>query len=199
MVDHLGEVLDGDELLYIIAREHLTHNRLKGGVVGTVMSNMGLEQALRSLGIEFVRTNVGDRYVLEQLQKQKWTLGGEGSGHIITLDINTTGDGVIAALQVLFAMVSGNNTLHELKAPIKKYPQIMRNVKIKKGSADILSDPKITAAVNAAITELDQKGRVLLRPSGTEPLIRVMVEGEDKSQVMRIADELADVVTKVAG
>lgn len=197
MVDNRGEVLDGDELLYIIAREHLTHGRLKGGVVGTVMSNMGLEKAFRTLGVEFVRAGVGDRYVLEQLQKHGWTLGGESSGHIISFDITTTGDGIIGALQVLFAMTSSGSSLHELKSPVEKYPQVMRNVKVKNG-VDILSNSTVKTALNAALAELGQHGRVLLRPSGTEPVVRVMVEGQDKSQVTRLADELAQIVSQAA-
>ncbi|MFI4954658.1 MAG: phosphoglucosamine mutase [Gammaproteobacteria bacterium] len=196
MVDNKGEVIDGDEILYIIAREHFVHGRLKGGVVGTVMSNLGLEQSLGTLGIEFVRAKVGDRYVLEQLQQQGWTLGGEGSGHIICLDVTTTGDGIIAALQVLYAMSTSGRDLHELKSQMQKYPQIIRNISVGQPVEDMLSIKAIHDAVHAVQAELGQQGRVLLRRSGTEPLVRVMVEGEEKNQVVRLADDLAQVVSQ---
>lgn len=199
MVDHKGEVLDGDEILYIIAREHFVHARLKGGVVGTVMSNLGLEQALRTLGIEFIRAQVGDRYVLEKLQQQGWTLGGESSGHIICLDVTTTGDGIIAALQVLYAMTTSGRGLHELKSQMHKYPQIIRNISVNQKVDDMLSIPSISDAVQAVQVELGQQGRVLLRYSGTEPVVRVMVEGQEKNQVTRLVDELTQVVSSALG
>ncbi len=198
MVDHKGEVLDGDELLFVIAHEHWLHKRLKGGIVGTVMTNMGMENTLKALDIPFARAKVGDRYVLEQLRKKGWTLGGESSGHIISLDVATTGDGIIAALQVLYAMTSSGNRLHDLKQHMKKYPQAMKNVRIKKNAAKILESKAVKSAVVAAEKELKNKGRVLLRASGTEPVVRVMVEGEDPLLVTRLVEQLEKIVIKAA-
>lgn len=194
MVDHKGEVVDGDELLFIIARDHLRNGRLKGGVVGTLMSNLGLELALKQLGVGFVRSKVGDRYVMERLQEHQWILGGESSGHIICLDHNTTGDGVISALQVLVAMVHSGLSLYELKKGMTKMPQTMINVKLKSQDANIAQHVEVQAAVQRVEQQLADKGRVLLRPSGTEPVIRVMVEGEEQAVVDRYAKELAEVV-----
>jgi len=194
MVDKKGEVVDGDELLYIIAREQFTQGKLNGGVVGTVMSNLGLEQALRTLGIEFVRAKVGDRYVLQQLQQYGWILGGETSGHILCLNMTTTGDGIIAALQVLYAMVHNNLDLHDLKARMQKYPHVLLSVPVINMTADVLNNNTIQEAVNDAKSELGNDGRILLRASGTEPVVRVMVEGQDASLVNRLAVDLAKVV-----
>ena len=193
MVDHRGELVDGDELLFIIARSRQREGALKGGVVGTLMSNLGLEHALQSHNIDFVRANVGDRYVLELLQQSNSMIGGESSGHIICLDRTTTGDGIVSALQVLAAMVKSGSTLYELKAGMKKYPQRMINVPVS-GKVELNSTPVVQDAVKSAEQRLAGRGRVLLRPSGTEPLVRVMVEGEDAQQVSEEADQLASVV-----
>jgi phosphoglucosamine mutase len=193
MVDHRGEIVDGDELLYIIAREKQRNQGLKGAVVGTLMSNLGLEHAIRDLGLDFERTKVGDRYILEVLTERGWTLGGETSGHIICLDLNTTGDGIVAALQVLYAMGSSNNSLHALKQGMHKYPQELINVRVE-GGADVIDREPVREHVKAVEAELADSGRVLLRPSGTEPLVRVMVEGRDAAQVERLARQLAETV-----
>ena len=188
MVDHKGEVVDGDELLFIIARSKCTS--LNGAIVGTVMSNLGLEQAINRLKLDFLRAQVGDRYIMDMLQQERLTLGGETSGHIINLDMTTTGDGIISGLQVLETMVLMNKTLQELKSGMHKYPQKLINVST--GSqVDISRLSAVDKAVKAAQTELGDDGRVLLRPSGTEPLIRVMVEGVDESQVEKLAVYLA--------
>lgn len=196
MVDGKGAVVDGDELLYIIAKQQQGLGDLTGGVIGTVMSNLGLEIALGKLSIPFSRSKVGDRYVMEQLQKTGWTLGGESSGHIICLGKTTTGDGIISALQVLAAMCHTGLALHELKSGMSKYPQMMVNVAIQ-DRFDIENNNEITAAVTQAESQLTGYGRILLRPSGTEPLIRVMVEGEDEAQVNQIAHALAEEVTTI--
>ncbi len=193
MVDNKGELVDGDELLFIIARSRQQEGTLHGGVVGTLMSNLGLEHALQSNNIAFTRANVGDRYVLELLQKNNSLIGGESSGHIICLDRTTTGDGIVSALQVLAAQVRYDKTLHELKSGMKKYPQLMINVPVSR-QVELGSTPAIMDAVKSAEQRLAGKGRVLLRPSGTEPLVRVMVEGEDAQQVSAEANQLASVV-----
>ncbi len=197
MVDHTGEVLDGDDLLYIIAKYYLDIGTLNGGVVGTVMSNLGFEEALHKIGIDFIRAQVGDRYVSEALQQSGWSLGGETSGHIVNYGFTTTGDGIVTALQVLSAMQHFDKSLHELKQGMTKYPQLIVNVKIAKNK-EVVEDSKIKKAVAAAEKKLKGAGRVLLRASGTEPLIRVMVEGEKLDQVKHIAHELADVVANAA-
>lgn len=193
MVDHKGEVVDGDELLYIITKGAQNGKRLKGGVVGTLMSNLGLEKALQAADIDFVRANVGDRYVMALLKKNNWNYGGESSGHLICLDKNSTGDGIIAALQVLAVMVSEDKTLFELKQGMKKFPQTMINVRVSKRQ-DPMQNKVVADAVKEVEAELGDTGRVLLRASGTEPLIRVMIEGEDDVQVNKLASQLADVV-----
>ena len=195
MVDHTGEVLDGDELLYIIARSRKNSNTLNGAVVGTVMSNLGLEHALRDMGVDFKRALVGDRYVLEMLRQENWSLGGESSGHIICLDKTTTGDGTVSALQVLAAIVQSGHRLHQLKSGMKKYPQVLLNVKMDK-KFDVANNEQIRNAVRDAEVRLADSGRVLLRPSGTEPLVRVMVEGQDQAQVQSLAQEIASAVTQ---
>jgi phosphoglucosamine mutase len=195
MVDHKGEIVDGDELLYIIAKSRQARNELNGGVVGTLMSNFGLQEAFEQQGVPFKRAKVGDRYVLEVLRENGWTLGGESSGHLICLDRTTTGDGLVASLQVLEAIVESGRSLHELKSGMRKYPQLMVNVKLNKRQ-DISDNADINDAVKAAEEKLAGKGRVLLRPSGTEPLIRVMVEGSDPVLVDDLANELAEVVRK---
>ena len=193
MVDETGAVVDGDEILFIIAKWYAETDRLKGGVVGTVMSNLGLELAFKSAGIEFSRTNVGDRHVLEMLKKKSWNLGGEASGHIICLDANTTGDGIVSALRVLAVMGFTGKSLQELKQGMTKYPQILINVPIA-SRATMINHPKIQSAVAAAESSLNGHGRVLLRPSGTEPVVRVMVEGRDSGVVKKVATALADVI-----
>lgn len=196
MVDHLGNKVDGDQILYIIAREGLRQGQLKGGVVGTLMSNMGLELALKQLGIPFVRAKVGDRYVLEKLQEKGWRIGAENSGHVILLDKTTTGDGIVAGLQVLTAMVRNPMTLHDLCSGMKLLPQILVNVRFS-GDNDPLQDESVKAVTAEVEKELHGRGRVLLRKSGTEPLIRVMVEGEDETQVTALAHRIADAVKAV--
>ena len=193
MVDGNGDIVDGDELLYIIARDRQMHGELKGGVVGTLMTNLGIENALKEAGIGFARARVGDRYVNELMKGKNWEVGGESSGHIICHDVSTTGDGIVSALQVLKAVVRSGKTLAELRSETSKYPQTMINVRVKVKS-DTDQIPALVEAVKQSEAELADKGRVLLRPSGTEPVIRVMVEGEDATQVRRQAEKLAKVV-----
>ncbi len=188
MVDHTGIVLDGDDILYIIASAN--PGGLNGAVVGTVMSNLGLEQAIHNLGLGFVRASVGDRYVLEKLNKDNLILGGETSGHIINLRKTTTGDGIISALQVLETMVTTGKSLHDLKAGWIKFPQKMINVKMH-CRVDPFTLNGVPAAIRTAETELGSNGRILIRTSGTEPLIRVMVEGREENQVNALAAQLA--------
>ena len=190
MIDNRGDLVDGDELLFIIALSRQQRGMLQGSVVGTLMSNLGLEHALQSHSIGFERAMVGDRYVLEMLQQTGGMLGGESSGHIICLDRTTTGDGIVSALQVLAVMAQSGRSLHELKQGMVKYPMHMINVPVVNG-ADLASIPAVQDAVRSAEQRLAGKGRVLLRPSGTEPVVRVMVEGEDEQQVMAEADQLA--------
>ncbi len=193
MVDHKGEEVDGDELIYVIAKSRLNNGMLQGPVVGTLMTNLGMEHALNKEGVELLRANVGDRYVMEKLAAHQGILGGEGSGHIICLDRTTTGDGIVAALQVLAEMYKTGKSLHELKSGMEKYPQALINVKISK-KEDISKIDSIQKAVSDVEKTLGKKGRVLLRPSGTEPLIRVMVEGQDKVLVHKCATQLAEEV-----
>jgi phosphoglucosamine mutase len=195
MVDHKGEVVDGDELIYIIAKSRFDEGKLSGPVIGTLMSNLGMEHALKDLGIPLFRANVGDRYVMELLAEKKGMLGGEGSGHIICLDKTTTGDGIISALQVLAEMQRTGKSLHELKSGMKKYPQVQVNVRTSK-KVKIDEIDSIKKAVEAVEKKLGDKGRVLLRSSGTEPLIRVMVEGVDGDDVNKYANQLAADVRK---
>ena len=197
MVDHKGEVVDGDEALFVIAQGRRKEDTFEGGVVGTLMSNLGLEQALERDGIPFERTNVGDRYVMERMIKEGWQLGGENSGHIICLDRTTTGDGIVAALQVLHSMVSSGQTLHELKNGMQKFPQILVNVPLE-SSLDLDGSSLVQEAVKDVETQLADRGRVLLRPSGTEPLVRVMVEGENHDSVSEFAENIADAVRQAA-
>ncbi len=196
MVDNLGNLIDGDELLYIIAMHSQQRDRLNGGVVGTLMTNLGLEHALQRENIPFLRANVGDRYVMEQLLANDWSLGGENSGHIICLNRTSTGDGIIAALQVLTAMVYSGKTLSELLSGMTKYPQTLLNVRMEK-RVDVMDHPLIKSAMTAAEAELADTGRILLRASGTEPLIRVMVEGQDARLVDSVAAQLVDSVNQV--
>jgi len=196
MVDHEGNQVDGDQILYIVAREKLRQGKLRGGVVGTLMSNMGLELALKQLSIPFARAKVGDRYVLEKLQEKGWQLGAENSGHVILLDKTTTGDGIVAGLQVLTAMVRNHMSLHDLCSGMKLLPQVLVNVRFS-GEKDPLTAESVKQATDTVEKELAGRGRVLLRKSGTEPLIRVMVEGEDRQQVTLLANRIADAVKAV--
>ena len=193
MVDHLGNKVDGDQILFIIAREALRSGQLKGGVVGTLMSNMSLEIALKMLGVPFLRANVGDRYVLEKMVEHNWTLGGENSGHIIIADKNTTGDGIIASLAVLSAMVQHRLSLNELASAVKLFPQVLINVRFA-GGENPLESEAVKAVAADVEKRLEGKGRILLRKSGTEPLIRVMVECEDGTLAKQCAEEIAEAV-----
>jgi phosphoglucosamine mutase len=197
MVDEKGEIVDGDEILFIIAMDRYRRKSYKGGVVGTQMSNLGMEIALRDEGIDFYRSKVGDRYVMELLQDTHSLIGGEGSGHIICLDCLSTGDGIVAALQVLAAMHESGKSLHELKSGMSKFPQSLVNVTMSR-RIDPDSDDKINNAIKQVEDELGDAGRVLLRLSGTEPLVRVMVEGRDQDQVSVLARQLAQVVEEVS-
>lgn len=193
MVDHLGRVMDGDQLLYVIAKARQAAGTLSGPVVGTVMSNLGLEHALARLGIPFLRAKVGDRYVLERLRETGGTIGGETSGHLLCLDRTTTGDGIVSALQVLGVMRQTGASLAELTTGMTKYPQVLLNVAMSR-KVDPQTLPAVVEAVAAAEAALADTGRVVLRSSGTQALIRVMVEGEDERQVQTLAERLATVV-----
>ena len=197
MVDHKGEFVDGDELLYIIAMSRKTEGKLKGPVVGTQMSNLGLEQAISAAGVPFRRAAVGDRYVLAMLEELGGILGGENSGHIVCLDRATTGDGIVAALQVLQALHVSGQTLADARRPVKKYPQVLVNVKTP-ARVD-LKAPGVLAAVSTVEKKLNGRGRVLLRSSGTEPVVRVMVEGEEPDIVQSLAEDIATAVRAAAG
>lgn len=193
MVNSKGRVIDGDEILYIITRARLAAGEPQSGVAGTLMSNMGLELAIKQLGLEFERTSVGDRYVMECLREKGWSLGGENSGHIICLDRTTTGDGIVSALQVMQYLADSGETLEEALMEMTMMPQVLINVPLPVKTNPV-NEPKIQQAVADVEKSLNGKGRVLLRPSGTEPLIRVMVEGEDEKQVTDYAQQIADVV-----
>lgn len=193
MVDSKGAVIDGDEITFMIARQRQQLGKLKGAVVGTQMSNLGFERAIQTLGVDFKRVKVGDRHILEMLLKNNWTLGGETSGHILCLDVTTTGDGIVSALQVLEAVVRSGHALSTLKSGMMKYPQRLINVRIAQRQ-DITSISAIREAVKSVEQKLGDAGRVLLRPSGTEPLIRVMVEGQDAGLVDETCEYLAGVV-----
>ncbi len=193
MVDHSGYILDGDEAIYIMACHELKSGSLQGGVVGTLMSNMGLELALEELNIPFARSQVGDRYVMEMLKEKGWQLGAENSGHIINLKHTSTGDGIIAALNVLTSVCQNNQSLYALRQGMKKLPQVLNNVRFS-GDNNPLSDANVLAEVEKANTQLTGRGRVLLRKSGTEPLIRVMVEGPDTQEVTYLANQIAEAV-----
>jgi phosphoglucosamine mutase len=197
MVDGTGAVYDGDQLLYVIASHRKERNQLKGGVVGTLMTNLGMEHALARLKIPFARAKVGDRYVLEMLQAKGWELGGENSGHIVCLDRHSTGDGIVSALQVLGALRDNKTTLAKAAAAVKLYPQILINVSSER-RFDFNADRSVQQAVAKAAAALDGSGRVLLRASGTEPMIRVMVEGKSRSVVARWAETIAAAVRKAA-
>jgi phosphoglucosamine mutase len=193
LVDHHGNAVDGDRLLLIMALARQQRGELVGGVVGTIMSNLGMEQALREQGIPFLRAAVGDRYVLESLKSQGWQLGGESSGHIICLDKSTTGDGMVAALEVLRVMLDTGRPLAELASVMRSCPQVMINVEMPRGF-DVSDNHAICDAISAAETTLGDDGRVVLRASGTEPLVRVMIEGVDEMLVQQQCEVLAEVV-----
>jgi phosphoglucosamine mutase len=209
MVDNNGEIVDGDELLFIIAKWYVSSKRLKGGIVGTYMSNLGLEEAIQNLGLSFIRTSVGDQYILKKALEKGWNLAGESSGHIICLESNTTGDGIISALQVLAASLSLGKPIAELKKGMTKYPQTLINVPLNsnKASSPVTQEMKEATLQNPeiknAITETEQrllgKGRVLVRASGTEPIIRVMVEGQDANLIQDMAQQLASRIKKNNG
>lgn len=192
-VDHRGGSVDGDQLLYIIAQHKHKFEGGCSGVVGTLMTNFGFELGMERLGVPFERAKVGDRYVKESMKRNGWTLGGESSGHIVCDDITTTGDGIISALQVLKALRAEGKNLHQAKQSMQKLPQVMINVKSER-KIDLDNDPVIKSAVNSAQESLQGEGRVLLRPSGTEPLVRVMVEGRQHDLVTQVAQDLATVV-----
>ena len=194
MVDSKGQIIDGDEILYIITKARLAAGEPQGGVAGTMMSNLGLELAIKKLGLKFERTNVGDRYVMECLRDKGWSLGGENSGHIICLDRTTTGDGIVSALQVMAYLADSGATLVEVLADMTMMPQILINVPLPVKTNPI-GEPKVKQAVEDVEKQLNGKGRVLLRASGTEPLIRVMVEGEEEKQVTAFAQQIADAVS----
>lgn len=196
MVDGNGAIVDGDELLYIMAIHAQSRGRLGGGVVGTLMSNLGLELALKEKGIGFARAKVGDRYVMQQLKEHQWRFGGESSGHLLCLDSTTTGDGIVSALQVMMALQDFGQSLQDLKQGMSKCPQTMINVRRNK-DIDVNADETVQAAVADVEQTLAGRGRVLLRPSGTEPVVRVMVEGENAAQVRELTRQLADVVEGV--
>jgi len=198
MADANGQIADGDRLLYAIARHRKDSGQPLAGVVGTLMTNLGTELALRALGCDFVRAKVGDRYVLEQLQAHGWLLGGETSGHILCLDRHSTGDGIVSALQVLAALRHSGRPLSDTIKDCPVFPQVMINVRVAKGFK-LDGQAEVDAAVQAVEAELGDSGRVVLRPSGTEPLIRVMVEGRDEAQVNRCAEAIAQTVREAAG
>ncbi|WP_442958437.1 phosphoglucosamine mutase [Photobacterium frigidiphilum] len=193
MVDNEGNKVDGDQIAYIVARDALRRGELKGGVVGTLMTNLGMEVALKNLGIPFVRSKVGDRYVMEELQKHNWLIGAENSGHVILLDKITTGDGIVAGLQVMASIVGSKMTLKELSDGMTLFPQVLENIRFK-GEGNPLESDAVIAAQKAVEAKLGDTGRVLLRKSGTEPLIRVMVEGENADLVQQYALEIAQAV-----
>lgn len=196
LVDAKGNLVNGDQIIYIIAKDRHQRGLLHGGVVGTLMSNYGLEMAVRALGAPFIRTKVGDRYVLEALKEQDWKIGGESSGHVVCLDKTTTGDGIVAALQVLAVMVKQEKTLEELTRDINLLPQALVNVKTNHASA-LMSNQGVQLAVKQVQDLLADQGRVLLRPSGTEPLLRVMVEGIEAGQVKKLAEDLAKQIIEI--
>ncbi len=196
MVDERGALVDGDEIIYIIAASRHRRGHMEGGVVGTLMTNLGLEKALAAMEIPMVRTKVGDRYVVEAMEQNKWTLGGETSGHIICSDLISTGDGLVAALQVVEALRISGQTLSEARCGMNKYPQFLINVP--QALPDHLHDPIVVGAVEAVEALLGDSGRVIIRPSGTEPVVRVMVEGIDSAQVKASAEQIASSVEKAA-
>ena len=198
MIDHRGEIVDGDELLYVLVKARMEAGEKIEGVAGTLMSNLGLEHGLRDMGVDFVRAKVGDRYVLEELRGRGWKLGGESSGHIICLDRTTTGDGLVAALQILAYVQEAGKPLAVLRGGMTRYPQVLVNVPLSHREA-LNDNPQVQDVVAEAERELGDAGRVLLRPSGTEPVVRVMVEGRVANDVEKICHRVAEVVGKVLG
>lgn len=196
LVDANGRLLDGDALLYIIAKYKHERGTLQGGVVGTLMTNYGLEKAFEDMNIPFMRTKVGDRYVLESLQQHDWKIGGESSGHVVCLDKTTTGDGIVAALQVLSIMIKENKSLAQLSEDLNLMPQVLINIKTP-NAVELANNSEVVAMVDALNMKLEGVGRVLLRPSGTEPVLRVMIEGEDKTLVQAQAEELAGAIQHI--
>jgi len=200
MADHEGNLVDGDELLFILASARKDEGRMPGGVVGTVMTNFGLELALAELGIPFLRTAVGDRHIHRALIENGWVLGGEASGHLLALDRTSTGDGIVSALQVLEVLVRSGKNLRDLSHGMQKFPQTMINIPVTTDARERLSGcARINEAVRQVESELNGRGRVILRPSGTEPLIRVTLEGADSEQVELLAQQLADTVRSELG
>jgi phosphoglucosamine mutase len=201
MVDADGQILDGDDLLYIVATDMQQQGTLEGGVVGTLMTNFGLEQAFERLEIPFLRAKVGDRYVMEALKQNNWRLGGENSGHLVCKHVQTTGDGIVSALQVLAAMKRNDKTLTDMLEGLNKLPQVLINVRLgDKSATEIQASASVQAAIVRVEKELEGQGRLLLRPSGTEPLIRVMTEGANEAEIQQLARSLADIISQeVAG
>jgi phosphoglucosamine mutase len=194
VVDAHGRLFNGDEVLYLMVDDRLRRGEAVPGVVGTLMTNMAVELALRARGVPLVRAKVGDRYVLEELEKNKWLLGGEGSGHLLALDQHTTGDGLVSALQVLQTMVRSGKSLDELLSGVTLFPQTLINIRLKPGQNWRASE-RLESETLAVEAELGQNGRVLIRPSGTEPLVRVMVEARDPVQAKACAQRIADTIS----
>ncbi|KEY90452.1 phosphoglucosamine mutase [Candidatus Photodesmus katoptron] len=195
MVDELGNKVNGDQIAYIIASDALYQNKLKGGVVGTLMTNLGMKNALKNIGIPFIQTHIGDRYVMEELLRQNWKIGAESSGHIILLDKVTTGDAIVAALQVLTAIVTQGKSLNELLQGVTLYPQVLKNIKIANNS-NPLQEKTVKNTISEVRRFLGKKGRILVRKSGTEPLLRIMVEGEDMELINALAEKVANAILK---
>ena len=193
-IDADGSLVDGDALLYVLAMHRLAVGQSDPGVVGTQMSNMGLEIALGEQGVQLARTQVGDRYVRERMAAEGWQLGGESSGHLICGDVTTTGDGIVAALQVIKAIVASGRTLSDLLSGMKRLPQVMINVPLPETDLDLAGDNPVSAVCREVENVLEGRGRLLLRPSGTEPVIRVMVEGDDAAEIRRLAEQVANVI-----
>lgn len=196
LIDADGNLINGDQIIYIIAKDRHARGVLNGGSVGTLMSNYGLEKAMKDLGIPFLRTQVGDRYVLEALKENNWLIGGEPSGHVVCLDKTTTGDGIVVALQVLALMIKHEKSLQQLTQGINLYPQVLINLKTKNAQV-LLNNKKVLEITHALNKKLKNKGRVLIRPSGTEPLLRIMVEGQDLHEVEKEAHQLTDKIKEI--
>jgi phosphoglucosamine mutase len=195
MVDHKGNIINGDGVLYLISQERVAKNRLSGGIVGTLMTNMGLERKLKEMNVPFIRTQVGDRYVLSALKEQGWKIGGESSGHIVCLDKTSTGDGIIASLQVLSYMVHEQKTLEELMRGIEFYPQILCNIKTKDANK-LMAHPGFSQELRRQEQALETRGRILVRPSGTEPLLRILLEGESADELILRKQEIEQSLPK---